>query len=248
MVKPIERILRSGNFGPWDRPDIPGLDPLPSGDQPRPAPHLGARLVPVLPELHDGGVGARLVPHLPLLADGIQPAHLRGHAVLAPAKTARDRMRQELTAVTFKEFGLQDSGTHEATQTVLESRAVSQFPLNDQELLLRNLHKTAGDYVAAYEAHEDPPHAGRRLRLAGTTGWACPVSSLLSLPTWSRSRAGRCRPDGALRQTTLEHHGRAPGVLRRRSASPRGRRSTSRGCPWTTCQMTPPRSSSFATR
>ena len=34
MVKPIERILRSGNFGAWDRPDIPGLDPLPPGINP----------------------------------------------------------------------------------------------------------------------------------------------------------------------------------------------------------------------
>ena len=29
MVKPIERVLRSGLFGPWDRPDIDGLDQLP---------------------------------------------------------------------------------------------------------------------------------------------------------------------------------------------------------------------------
>jgi hypothetical protein len=34
MVKPIERILRSGNFGAWDRPDVPGLDPLPPGLNP----------------------------------------------------------------------------------------------------------------------------------------------------------------------------------------------------------------------
>ena len=34
MVKPIERILRSGNFGAWDRPDIPGLDQLPPGLNP----------------------------------------------------------------------------------------------------------------------------------------------------------------------------------------------------------------------
>ena len=34
MVKPIERILRSGNFGAWDRPDIPGLDDLPPGLNP----------------------------------------------------------------------------------------------------------------------------------------------------------------------------------------------------------------------
>ena len=26
MVKPIERVLRSGLFGPWDQPDIDGLD------------------------------------------------------------------------------------------------------------------------------------------------------------------------------------------------------------------------------
>ena len=27
MVKPIERVLRSGLFGPWDRPDIKGILP-----------------------------------------------------------------------------------------------------------------------------------------------------------------------------------------------------------------------------
>ena len=35
MVKPIERVLRSGLFGPWDRPDIDGLDPLPPGVNPK---------------------------------------------------------------------------------------------------------------------------------------------------------------------------------------------------------------------
>ncbi len=36
MVKPIERVLRSGLFGPWDRPDIAGLadDELPEGINP----------------------------------------------------------------------------------------------------------------------------------------------------------------------------------------------------------------------
>jgi hypothetical protein len=34
MVKPIERALRSGLFGPWDRPAIGGLDPLPPGVNP----------------------------------------------------------------------------------------------------------------------------------------------------------------------------------------------------------------------
>ncbi len=52
-------------------------------------------------------------------------------------------MRQELTAVTFKEFGLQDCNTLEATHAMLESRAVPSFPLNDQEILLRHLHHVA---------------------------------------------------------------------------------------------------------
>ena len=36
---------------------------------------------------------------------------------------------QELAAVTFKEYALQDGNTLEATQTMLESRAVTEFPL-----------------------------------------------------------------------------------------------------------------------
>jgi hypothetical protein len=42
----------------------------------------------------------------------------------------------------------------EATQRSLESRAVSHFPLNDQEILLRHLHKSAGDMVAEYQKSE----------------------------------------------------------------------------------------------
>ena len=45
--------------------------------------------------------------------------------------------------VTFKEYALQDGNTLEATQPMLESRAVTEFPLNDQEVLLRHLHTTA---------------------------------------------------------------------------------------------------------
>jgi hypothetical protein len=64
-----------------------------------------------------------------------------------PAKTARDRLAQELAAVTFKEYALQDGNTLEATQTMLKGRYVTDFPLNDQEILLRHLHKVVRDYV-----------------------------------------------------------------------------------------------------
>jgi hypothetical protein len=40
---------------------------------------------------------------------------------------------------------------------MLESRAVTEFPLNDQEILLRQLHKTARDYVTDYEMRGATP-------------------------------------------------------------------------------------------
>ena len=90
MVKPIENVLRSGLFGPWDRPDIAGLDPLPACGQPGTLAELGRGLLRPLPELHAAGLGAGLVPHLPLLADLLQLAHLRGDALLrAPEERHR---------------------------------------------------------------------------------------------------------------------------------------------------------------
>jgi hypothetical protein len=56
--------------------------------------------------------------------------------------------------VTFKEYSLQDGNTLEATQSMLESRAVTQFPLGDQEILLRLLHHTAREYVADYQRQQ----------------------------------------------------------------------------------------------
>ena len=78
-----------------------------------------------------------------------------------PPKNARERLQQELAAVTFKEYSLQDGNTLEATQSMLESRAVTQFPLNDQEILLRQLHTTARDYVADYQRQHRAPRRSR---------------------------------------------------------------------------------------
>jgi hypothetical protein len=37
---------------------------------------------------------------------------------------------------------------------MLESRVVTEFPLNDQEILLRLLHKAAHDYVDEYQGRK----------------------------------------------------------------------------------------------
>ncbi len=147
MVKPIERVLRSGLFGPWDDPTS-RASTLPEGINPANCHSLGQRQLRVLPE-HDAAVlGAGLVPDLPLLAHrGRTSTSSRPSLYFVPAKTARERLAQELAAVTFKEYALQDANTLEATQTMLATRTVTEFPLCDQEILLRHLHKVVEDYV-----------------------------------------------------------------------------------------------------
>ncbi|NMI55630.1 MULTISPECIES: SRPBCC family protein [Streptomyces] len=150
MVKPIERELRSGLFGPWDRPDIAGLDPLPAGVNPARHRSWGTDSFVLFPNfmLLLWAPGWYLTYHYwPTAVD----KHLfEANLYFVPAKTARDRLAQELTAVTFKEYALQDANTLEATQTMLKGRYVTDFPLNDQEILLRHLHKVVRDYVKEY--------------------------------------------------------------------------------------------------
>ena len=165
MVKPIERVLRSGNFGPWDRPAIDGLDPLPPGLNPSRQRTWGLDSYVFFPNfmMVVWAPGWYLTYHYWPTAYN---RHIfEGTLYMVPPANARERFRQELTAVTFKEFGLQDCNTLEATQTMLESRAVTQFPLNDQELLLRHLHHTAKQYVTAYQEQARPTgQAGLRLQ------------------------------------------------------------------------------------
>jgi phenylpropionate dioxygenase-like ring-hydroxylating dioxygenase large terminal subunit len=150
MVKPIERVLRSGLFGPWDRPEIDGLDSLPPALNPARHKAWGMDSFHFFPNfmLLLWAPGWYLTYHYwPTAVD----RHIfEASLYFVPAKSARERLARELAGVTFKEYGLQDGNTLEATQTMLASRVVTEFPLNDQEILLRHLHKVAGDYVKEY--------------------------------------------------------------------------------------------------
>jgi phenylpropionate dioxygenase-like ring-hydroxylating dioxygenase large terminal subunit len=157
MVKPIERILRSGLFGPWDRPDIDGLDDLPPALNPAQHSAWGIDSFVFFPNfmLLIWQPGWYLTYHY--WPTSYNTHIFEGTLYFVPPKSAEERLRQELAAVTFKEYSLQDGNTLEATQTMLESRAVSQFPLNDQEILLRHLHKTTRAYVADHEQASATP-------------------------------------------------------------------------------------------
>ena len=78
MVKPMDQVLRSGLFGPWDKPElIAKLGEIAAGRQPEEGAAMGHRRVALLPELHAADLGAGLVPDLSLLADRRRQAHLR---------------------------------------------------------------------------------------------------------------------------------------------------------------------------
>jgi phenylpropionate dioxygenase-like ring-hydroxylating dioxygenase large terminal subunit len=150
MVKPIERVLKAGLFGPWQRPDIEGLDPLPAGLNPSRHPKWGVDSFHFFPNF-------MLLCWAPgwYLTYCYWPTSATSHVFesslyFVPAKTAAERLQHELAAVTFKEYGLQDANTLEATQRSLNGRVITEFPLCDQELLLRALHQASRDYVKEY--------------------------------------------------------------------------------------------------
>jgi phenylpropionate dioxygenase-like ring-hydroxylating dioxygenase large terminal subunit len=150
MVKPIERVLRAGLFGPWERPNIEGLDELPPALNPAGHKAWGVDSFHFFPNfmLLLWAPGWYLTyTYWPTAVD----RHIfESSLYFVPSKTAAERLAHELAAVTFKEYGLQDANTLEATQRMLKARVVTDFPLCDQELLLRALHKTGRDYVKEY--------------------------------------------------------------------------------------------------
>ncbi|HSA49720.1 MAG TPA: aromatic ring-hydroxylating dioxygenase subunit alpha [Yinghuangia sp.] len=152
MVKPIEQVLRSGNFGPWDRPDLPGLDPLPEGVNPSKHRAWGLDSYVFFPNfmIVVWAPGWYLTYHY--WPTSYNTHIFEGTCYFAPPENALQRLRQELAVVTFKEFALQDCNTLEATQTMLEGRHVTEFPVCDQEMLIRHLHRSASDFVDAYRA------------------------------------------------------------------------------------------------
>lgn len=148
MVKPIERVLRSGLFGVWDAPDVGAL---PEGVNPARHPAWGVDSFLFFPNF----MVLLWKPNW-YLTYHYWPTSYNTHIFetslyFVPPANAFERLQQELAVVTFKEYGLQDGNTLEATQTMIESGAVAEFPLCDQEVALRHLHRTARRYVDEHQ-------------------------------------------------------------------------------------------------
>ncbi|NLD75560.1 MAG: aromatic ring-hydroxylating dioxygenase subunit alpha [Acidimicrobiales bacterium] len=146
MVKPIERVLRSGLFGVWDAPDI-GIEELPPGLNPAGHKAWGIDSFLFFPNfmILVWKPNWYLTYHYWPTGEG---SHIfEGTLYFVPPTNAYERLQQELAVVTFKEYALQDGNTLEATQSMITSGAVDTFPLCDQEVMLRHLHTVARRYV-----------------------------------------------------------------------------------------------------
>jgi phenylpropionate dioxygenase-like ring-hydroxylating dioxygenase large terminal subunit len=157
MLKPMEIITESGLQGPWEKPD---LGEMPPGLNPGRCDPWGLDSFQLFPNfvLLIWTQGWYLTYHYWPTS---QRSHIfEGTLYFVPARNAKQRIAHEMAALSFKEFGLQDGNTLEATQMMLESRAVDRFVLNDQEVLCRHLHKVAVDWVEDYKR----THTGARSR------------------------------------------------------------------------------------
>jgi nitrite reductase/ring-hydroxylating ferredoxin subunit len=146
---PIERATRSGLVGPWRTPDI---GDFPTGLNPGGIEPWGISNFQIFPNLEILIYGGwyLLYRYWPTSHNTHK---FEAHTAFHPARSVRERIEHEVAAVVLKEFALQDAGMLGGTQAALETGIVEEFPLNDQEILVRHLHKVVGDWVESYR-HE----------------------------------------------------------------------------------------------
>jgi hypothetical protein len=145
---PMERVTRSGLFGPWDAPQLPGS--VTAGANPARCNPWGMSSFQIWPNMVILIWCQNWVHTYHYWPASYNATDYEANLYFIPATNARERLAHEMAAAKFKEFALQDANTLEATQMMLESRVIERFPLGDQEVTCRHFHKTAGDWVDEY--------------------------------------------------------------------------------------------------
>lgn len=149
MVKPSENAVRSGLFGPWDAPGV--VHELPPGVNRTKSRVWGTDSFLMYPNFMIL-IWERqwyLTYHYWPVAENKHIFEVSCYFV--PPKTAAQRIAQEMAVVSMKEYALQDANTLEATQTMLATRVVTHFHLNDQEVMCRHHHAVVRENVRAWE-------------------------------------------------------------------------------------------------
>jgi phenylpropionate dioxygenase-like ring-hydroxylating dioxygenase large terminal subunit len=147
-VKPADRATRSGLFGPWEQSD---LGELPPGINPGKVDPWGLSSFQFFPNFAILIWEAGWYNTHQYWPTSYHSVVFEGNVYSLPAKSASERVGREMAAVSFKEYAIQDANTLEATQMGLEARVIDRWPLNDQEVLVRNFHHVVGNWVGDYQ-------------------------------------------------------------------------------------------------
>jgi glycine betaine catabolism A len=155
---PIEIATRSGLFGPWNEPelgeDLPGVNP---GKIDKWA-MSNFQIFPNFEILIWETGWYMLYRYWPTSRN---THRFEGSLYFAPSESASDRAARECAVVMFKEFALQDAGTLVGTQQALESDVIpGGYPLCDQEILVRHLHKSIANQIEEHQARSGMADVG----------------------------------------------------------------------------------------
>jgi phenylpropionate dioxygenase-like ring-hydroxylating dioxygenase large terminal subunit len=142
----MEKLTQCGLYGPWAKPDL-GLPALPKGFNPSNAPNWGIDSHQIFPNFSII-IWERGWYHTwqfwPLTVD----THLfESRQYFVPPRNARERLAQEMAAVTSREYAAQDANTLEATHSMLKSGVKLNLPLGDEEIVLRHFHHHIHSWV-----------------------------------------------------------------------------------------------------
>ncbi|BBY14930.1 aromatic ring-hydroxylating oxygenase subunit alpha [Mycolicibacterium litorale] len=142
--KPIECVMEASAAGPWNKK--PNRGPMPRGINPTRSEKYGFDSYQFFPNfvLIFGASGFTVHTHWPT---GPHSHIFETEAYYQPPTTHRERLGQELTMTYLNDIILEDASPSEGLQAMLKSGVLTHFPMNDEEILLRHLHKVVGDYV-----------------------------------------------------------------------------------------------------
>ena len=146
--RPLDDFFRSSFYGPLDPPDIGSVG---DGVNPNGVKNWGLdswQLYPNLDILIWGHLNWYLTyEYWPLTPD---THRFIWNLYFVPPKTARERLAQEQTVLSVREFAIQDAGAVGAMQAALRTGARDVYHFCDQEVLARHLHELVQADVEAY--------------------------------------------------------------------------------------------------
>ncbi len=146
--RPIECLTESSPAGPWNKKTDRG--PLPNGLNPTRSATYGFDSFQFFPNFVVIFSSSGFTTHMHW------PTGPHSHIIevdmyFRPPTTHRERISQELTVSFLNDIVLEDSSPLEGMQAMLNSGAIKEFHMNDEEILVRHLHKVVADRVAAGE-------------------------------------------------------------------------------------------------